>query len=68
MKIDKSEYEKLRSKAGGWETLEKFFETKEGLKDIYQETVEECLRDNCYSVAVMMVLTIEKLMDYAELE
>lgn len=68
MQIDRSYYTKLKSMAGAWDTIEKFFETEEVLKDIYQETVSECLKDNCQSTAIMMILTIKKLMDYAELE
>ena len=67
IEIDKSEYENLKSKAGSWDSIEEFFENEEVLKDIYKETVSECLKDNCQSISVMMILTIRKLMEYAEL-
>ena len=66
--IDDKAYKDLKCKASSWETIENFFENEPVLKDIYKETVDECLRNNCQSTPVMIMSTVRKILEYAEID
>lgn len=60
------EISKLESNSNSFKQVENFFNTNKNIKKYYEETKDECIKDNCYGVATMMVLTIEKLLERIE--
>lgn len=56
----------LRSGYNGWNRLVKFFETNKQIQPYYEEIIEECRRDQCFSHPTIMILTIEKLLEEIE--
>lgn len=56
----------LTSKANGFDRLEEFFDNDKRINTYYKEAVEECRRDNCYGVATMMIVALEKMLDRLE--
>lgn len=66
MEKTKEEISKLESKANSFKQIEHFFNTNKSIQKYYKETIDECIRDNCYGVSTMMVLTIEKLLERIE--
>lgn len=56
----------LTSKANSWDRIEEFFDKDKRIKPYYEEAVEECRRDNCYGVATMMIVALEKMLDRLE--
>lgn len=57
---------KLVSKANSFDRLEEFFEKDKRINPYYKQAVEECIRDNCYGVATMMIVALEKMLDRLE--
>lgn len=64
--IDEKELSKLRSSAGSWNMIEQFFDNNKDIQKYYQEAREECRRDNCFGVATMMVIAMEKMLERIE--
>lgn len=62
----KEEMSSLRSGYNGWKRIVDFFETNKQIKPYYEETIEECRRNQCFGMATIMVLTMEKLLDEIE--
>ena len=46
--------------------IERFFKNNKDVQKYYQEAVEECRRDNCFGVATMMVIAMEKMLERIE--
>lgn len=57
---------KLVSKANSFDRLEEFFEKDKRINPYYKQAVEECIRDNCYGVATMMIVALEEMLDRLE--
>lgn len=62
----KKEMDSLRSGYNGWNRLVEFFETNKQIQPYYEEIIEECRRDQCFSYPTIMILTIEKLLEEIE--
>jgi len=56
----------LISKANAWDNVSDFFNGNDKIKPYYLEIVDKLLSDNCQSSYIMIVQTIEKLLDIIE--
>lgn len=55
--------DELIRNSNGWDRINTFFQTNHEIQPFFKETSEECLRDGCYSLPVIYVMTIEKLLN-----
>lgn len=63
MEYDREVMNELISKSNSWDRLVRFFENSDEIQDYYKLSREECKKYNCSSEAIMMIVTIEKLLE-----
>lgn len=56
----------LQSNSNSFKQIEHFFNSNKQIQKYYTDIKEQCIKDNCYGVSTMMVVTIEKLLDTIE--
>lgn len=52
--------------SNSYKQIKHFFDSNKQIQKYYTEIKEQCIKDNCYGVATMMVVTIEKLLETIE--
>lgn len=56
----------LESKSNSFEQLENFFNSNKQIQQYFDEIKNECIKNNYYGKATMMILTIEQLLEKIE--
>lgn len=51
------------SGSNGWDVISKFFRENENIRPYFEEVSSKLIEDQCYSLPIMYVSTIEKLLD-----